>query len=186
MAGEKLAIFIMIIFLCGTILFYIIGFGMLLCPGSDKAWNPTELSQHAGTDDYFAAIRGKVYDVSLVFSPALVSEIILTLSSSPISTNQNMEISKLTLQQARSCCSSAGQDLTNYFPPPMTYACPGLVTNDDLSLMRANFTPLDAYAVHTSGKLQTIPGTRLQDDDWYWNRAAAGFGAVLQRYLRVR
>lgn len=64
----------------------------------------------------------------------------------------------------------AGLDLTNYFPPPMVLACPGLVDNDQLSLMRANFTPLVQYAVHTSGKLQTIPNTKLDDADWYTNR----------------
>lgn len=64
----------------------------------------------------------------------------------------------------------AGLDLTNYFPPPMTLACPGLVDNNDLQLMRANFTPTVAYAVHTSGKLQTIPNTRLNNADWYNER----------------
>lgn len=60
---EKVAIFMMIVGMCGIVVFYIIVFGMLLCPDSDKAWNPTELSQHAGLDDYYAAIAGKVYDV---------------------------------------------------------------------------------------------------------------------------
>ena len=64
----------------------------------------------------------------------------------------------------------AGQDLTDYFPPPMTIACPNLVTNDQLTLMRANFTPIVAYAVHTSGPLQTISGTKLDDVNWYKNR----------------
>ena len=62
---EKLAIFIMVFLLCGTVLFYIIVFGMLLCPNSAKAWNPSELAQHAGDNDYYAAIAGKVYDVSV-------------------------------------------------------------------------------------------------------------------------
>jgi chitin synthase len=62
---EKVAIFMMVIGMCGTVVFYIVIFGRLLCPDNDKAWNPTELSQHAGDDDYYAAIRGKVYDVSL-------------------------------------------------------------------------------------------------------------------------
>jgi chitin synthase len=63
----------------------------------------------------------------------------------------------------------AGQDLTNYFPIPMTIACPTLVTSTSLSLMRANFTPLDAYAVHTSGPEQTAKGTKLDDINWYQN-----------------
>ena len=61
---EKLAIFMMVALLCGTVLFYVIVFGRLLCPDMDKAWNPTELSTHQGRDDFYAAIQGKVYDVS--------------------------------------------------------------------------------------------------------------------------
>jgi chitin synthase len=61
----------------------------------------------------------------------------------------------------------AGQDLTNYFPPPMVLACPGLVTDNNLALMPANFTPIVAYAIHTSGHLQTINNTKLDDPDWY-------------------
>ena len=63
----------------------------------------------------------------------------------------------------------AGQDLTDYFPPPMTVACPGLVTSDQLSLMRANFTPIVGYAIHTSGPSQTVNDTQLDNIDWYDN-----------------
>jgi chitin synthase len=35
--------------------------------------------------------------------------------------------------------------------------------------MYANFTPIVAYAVHTSGALQTTPGTKLNNADWYTN-----------------
>ena len=48
----------------------------------------------------------------------------------------------------------AGQDLTKYFPVPMTIACSGLVKNQQLALLRANFTPVVDYAIHTSGPLQ--------------------------------
>lgn len=61
----------------------------------------------------------------------------------------------------------AGQDLTEYFPPPMTWACQGLVTDDLLELQWANFTPIVDYAVHRSGKAQTISGTKLDDSNWY-------------------
>ena len=70
---EKVAIFIMILLMCGVVVFYIVGFGLLLCPDSAKAWNPSELAQHAGGDDYFAAIAGKVYDVSYSSSPRVVA-----------------------------------------------------------------------------------------------------------------
>lgn len=61
----------------------------------------------------------------------------------------------------------AGQDLTNYFPEPLNIACQGLVSNDKLQLMYANFTPIVAYAVHTSGALQTVPNTKLNNQNWY-------------------
>jgi chitin synthase len=64
----------------------------------------------------------------------------------------------------------AGMDLTNYFPPPMVLACPGLVTDNQLELRRANFTPILDYAIHRSGALQTEKNTRLNDADWYTNR----------------
>ncbi|WVR03103.1 hypothetical protein IAU60_000093 [Kwoniella sp. DSM 27419] len=148
---EKLAIFMMICFSCGLVLFYIIGFGKILCPDSDKAWNTSELATHAGEDDYMAAIAGNVYDFTKFYK------------------GQHSDIQAYTTS-SDVMLEFAGQDLTNYFPPPMTVACPGLVTNEDLSLMRANFTPIVAYAVHTSGKLQTISGTRLDDSNWYMDR----------------
>jgi chitin synthase len=64
----------------------------------------------------------------------------------------------------------AGLDLTNYFPVPFPLACPGLVTSYSLFMQRANFTPTVAYAIHTSGPLQTVNGTQLDKDDWYYSR----------------
>ncbi|WWC97629.1 hypothetical protein V866_004513 [Kwoniella sp. B9012] len=148
---EKLAIFEMIILSCGIVLFYIIFFGRLLCPNSDKAWNTSELATHQGEDDYMAAIAGKVYDFTKFYK------------------GQHSDFSGYTTS-SDVMLEFAGQDLTNYFPPPMTVACPGLVTNEDLALMRANFTPIVSYAVHTSGKQQTINGTKLDAEDWYTNR----------------
>ncbi|WWD22641.1 hypothetical protein CI109_107134 [Kwoniella shandongensis] len=148
---EKLAIFEMIILSCGIILFYIIVFGKLLCPDSDKAWNSSELAQHAGDDDYYAAIAGKVYEFTKFYK------------------GQHSDLTSYTTSK-EVMLQFAGQDLTNYFPPPMTIACPGLVTSNDLSLMRANFTPIVAYAIHTSGPQQTVSGTKLDDINWYKSR----------------
>ena len=62
----------------------------------------------------------------------------------------------------------AGQDLTAYFPVPFTTACPGLVTDQGLSLQR-NVTVIDDYAVHWSGSQQTQGSTGLLDANWYPN-----------------
>jgi hypothetical protein len=96
---EKLAIFMMIIGMCGIVLFYIIGFGLLLCPDSDKAWNPTELLQHAGTNDYYAAIAGKVYDVSACNGRLSYS----SHCSLPVSTRATTAISRRTVLAPPSC-----------------------------------------------------------------------------------
>jgi len=61
---EKFAICAMIGMLCGIIIFYIVVFGRLLCPNMDKAWNTSQLSDHADSSSYYAAIHGYVYDVS--------------------------------------------------------------------------------------------------------------------------
>lgn len=63
----------------------------------------------------------------------------------------------------------AGTDLTNYFPIPFNVACPGLVTDETLTLTK-NFTAVADYAVHYSGKQQTYGSTALQDDQWYPNK----------------
>lgn len=70
----------------------------------------------------------------------------------------------------------AGLDLTNYFPMPLTEACPNLVTNSDLVMSHSNWTAILDYAVHTSGPLQTANGSALSNVTWYEDR--------LQPYLK--
>lgn len=45
----------------------IIVFGKLLCPQYNYAWNTKELSYHAASNDYYAAVRGNVYDLTKFF-----------------------------------------------------------------------------------------------------------------------
>lgn len=106
---EKVAIFMMILGMCGVVLFYIILFGRLLCPNNAKAWDTTELATHTGTNDYYAAIAGKVYDVSLAgLSLATTSANALhhRESSSPIFTKDSIATSLLTLLHPPSCSNS--------------------------------------------------------------------------------
>jgi chitin synthase len=46
--------------------------------------------------------------------------------------------------------------------------------------MYANFTPTVAYAVHTSGALQTIPNTKLNNANWYKD----DLQPTLEQYLK--
>jgi chitin synthase len=147
---EKVTIFWLIFLLNGIVVFYIVIFGRLLCPNFDKAWSLKEVAQHTGSNDFWVAIQGSVYDVSK-FVNGDHSDIGL-----PSNGADTLEV-------------LAGQDLTNYFPPPLVLACQGLVTNTQVGLTYANFTPLIPSALHTSGGLQSNPNTKLAKSDWYTN-----------------
>lgn len=55
---EKFAICTGIFFLCAIVIFYVVVFGKLLCPNFDKAWNASELSEHAQSNDFYVAVAG--------------------------------------------------------------------------------------------------------------------------------
>ncbi|TFY68562.1 hypothetical protein EVJ58_g936 [Rhodofomes roseus] len=147
---EKVTIFFLIIFFNGVVLFYIIEFGRLLCPDYDKAWNTNQLGQHTGTNDFYVAIQGTVYDVSKFVN------------------HDHSDIASEPSNGADTLDYLAGQDLTYYFPPPLTLACPNLVTNDQLSLLTpTNWTETVPQAMHTSGALQSFKSSKLHQDNWY-------------------
>nr|ANG56506.1 chitin synthase class V [Ustilago esculenta] len=146
---EKFTICSIIFWLCSIILFYIIAFGRLLCPDYDKAWNDSQLSQHAGQNDYYAAVRGTVYDFSKFYK-------------GDHSDIPNLQTSSDLMLQL------AGQDLTEYFPVPLTVGCQSLVTDSSLALMpTANNTPAISQAVHISGPLQSDAASKLHNIQWY-------------------
>ncbi|CAL1699920.1 unnamed protein product [Somion occarium] len=146
---EKLTIFLLIVLLNGSIIFYIAVLGRLICPDFDKAWTANEVAQHTGDDDFWVAIQGQVYDVSNFIH------------------GDHSDITGIASNGADSLSVLAGQDLTFYFPPPLTLACPQLVTNPLQSLVYANFTPEIPQAMHTSGALQSAQNTKLDDTNWY-------------------
>ncbi|KAH9919697.1 chitin synthase [Fomitopsis serialis] len=121
---EKVTIFFLIIFFNGV-------FGRLLCPDYDKAWNTNQLGQHTGTNDFYVAIQGTVYDVSN------------DIPSQPSNGADTLDY-------------LAGQDLTYYFPPPLTLACPNLVTNEALSL-----------TAPTNWTETSFTSSKLHQDNWY-------------------
>ncbi|KIY44928.1 hypothetical protein FISHEDRAFT_77147 [Fistulina hepatica ATCC 64428] len=147
---EKLAICILIFFFNGLVLFYIIGFGKLLCPDYDKAWNEEELSEHsnADDDDFWVAVRGQVYDVSKFVK------------------TDHSDISSEESNSATALEYLGGTEMTDYFPPPLVLGCKGLVTDDTMVLQYENFTDYVPTAIHTSGALQT-ESAGLSVDDWY-------------------
>ncbi|BEJ14553.1 hypothetical protein CspHIS471_0403200 [Cutaneotrichosporon sp. HIS471] len=147
---EKVTICMMIFLVCGTIIFYIIGFGRILCPDMDKAWNRVELATHQGENDYYAAIAGNVYDFSKFWD------------------TDHSDVKSLTTS-GDVMMQFAGMELTRYFPKPLRQACPQLVDNDQLYLQMANFTILDPRAVHYSGPQQSVPDTSMVSPQWWWD-----------------
>ena len=147
--GVKRSLFWLIFLFNAIVIFYIIEFGRLLCPNFDKAWDITEVNEHQGDSDFWVAIQGQVYDVSNFIHGDHSN------GESSIKSNSQDVLEVL-----------AGQDLTYYFPPPLVLGCAGLVTDDQLSLTRQNFTDVAPLAHHVSGALQTSI-TGLEPADWY-------------------
>ncbi|EJD36764.1 hypothetical protein AURDEDRAFT_117013 [Auricularia subglabra TFB-10046 SS5] len=145
---EKVTICILIFEICGTVIFYIIFFGRLLCPGFDKGWSVNELLQHTTDDNFWVAVQGEVYDITDFWR-------------SDHSDNRALPVNQAMMKEL------AGQDLTNYFPIPFTKSCPDLVTNQLVQLQYANWSAIIPTAVHVSGALQGTSPTKLQDPDWY-------------------
>jgi len=65
----------------------------------------------------------------------------------------------------------AGQDLTEYFPYPLTQGCPELVSNDRIALNLNNSLIQDPTAIHFSGPAsQGDTSTALYNISWYQYR----------------
>jgi chitin synthase len=129
-----------------VIVFWIIEFGRLLCPNFDKAWDQTEVSTHQGSNDFWVSIHGKVYDISKFWKLQHSDTVILT-------TTDNMQ-------------PFAGLNLDEYFVPPLTVSCPGLVEVDTLQLLPNN-TVLYPAGIHTSGPVSSYVTSKLYDINWY-------------------
>jgi chitin synthase len=144
---EKVALMMLIALLNGTVVFYIVGFGKILCPNRDKVWNIKEVGYHQGSTDFYVAFRGGVYDLTKFYK----------LQHSDSNT-------KVT---AADMMEFAGTDVSPYITPPLTIACPGLVTEQRVALT-PNETLTFPQAEHTSGpQLQTDQTTALYNINWY-------------------
>ena len=159
---EKLTICLLIFFLCAAVLFYIIGIGQLLCPDYNKAYNEGQLGGHSTSKSFYVAVAGKVYDITKFYKMDHSD-----LSAMPVTTDVMMKL--------------AGQDLTPYFPVPLSVGCPGLVTDDTLQLStNENLTATIGQAIHTSGAAQTYQNTKLDSPSWYFQR----FLPKMQQYYK--
>jgi chitin synthase len=146
---EKVVLVLLIFLLNATVIFYIVVFGRLLCPNFDKAWDEKEVGYHTGEGDFWVSIHGKVYDITKFWR--------LPHSDTSVPTTPaDMQ-------------PFAGLNLDVYFPPPLNVACRGLVSADHVVLI-PNTTAEFPNGMHTSGKRQPDPKSKLSDINWYGNR----------------
>ncbi|KAI9807641.1 MAG: hypothetical protein M1825_005582 [Sarcosagium campestre] len=143
---EKLVLCLLIALLNGIVVFWIIGFGQLLCPNYDKAWSQKEVSTHQGDDDFWVSQRGKVYDISKFWKQQ--------------HSDTNIETTTTNMQPF------AGLNVDQYFPVPLTIACPGLVSDESIEL-QPNSTVLFGEGLHSSGRSQANPTSKLSNKNWY-------------------
>jgi len=144
---EKLVLVWIIFLINATIIFWIVGFGKLLCPNFDKVFDASEVATHQGNADYWVSIRGKVYDFSKFWKLQHSDTVIKT-------TTENMQ-------------PFAGLNLDQLFVPPYTVTCPGIVTDETLVLQYNATVTSDSSAFHVSGSLQPYPDSKLRDINWY-------------------
>jgi len=148
---EKVVLFLLIFLLNGTVVFWIVEFGHLLCPNMDKAWNQKEVGYHTGDNDFWVSIHGAVYDISKFWK-------LPHSDMQPQTTTATMQ-------------PFAGLNLDEYFRPPLTRSCPHLVKDDYVELQSNDTTVINPTAKHTSGpRYQPDPNTALHSITWYEDR----------------
>ena len=148
---EKVVLVLLIILLNGTIIFYMVLFGRLLCPEKLKVWSQTEVSQHRGEKDFFVSHHGSVYDLSTFWKIQ--------------HSDSNVKADRAAMIQL------AGYNMDPYIVPPLYLACPQLIpdtpTNRFLQLS-PNTTLEFSIADHKSGKLTVMQDSKqLTKDTWY-------------------
>jgi chitin synthase len=144
---ERVTISILVLLFNGINLFYLVEFGRLICPNRDKVWDSAQVAQHQGNTEFWVSVQGPINDI-FKFVHGDPSDIVGEASD----TQDTLNV-------------LARQDMTSNFPPPLTLARPGLVTDNTLSLQYKNFTPLALTAMHNSvgtqaAKSMALVGTR--------------------------
>lgn len=144
---EKVVLVFLIALINAAIVFWIIGFGRVLCPNFDKAWSRNQVDNHQGRSDFWVSINGKVYDITDFWRRQH--------SDTSIKVREDLMI------------PLAGLDLDDYFTPPLNMACRGLGISERTRLMYNNTRDQD-QAVHDSGYFARDRTSALHNDDWYW------------------
>ncbi|KAI8366394.1 chitin synthase [Choanephora cucurbitarum] len=157
---EKLTLCLLIFGFSATIIFFIVGLSPVVCPGTKTLYSPEDVFSHQAIDNYWVSVRGKVYDVT---------SFVATEHGTPVhlGTKTNMY-------------SLAGLDLSYTFPPPLSVACTGLVTDPQLTIFPNETIQLGPF-IHVSGPQQQEAGLDNLKDPYWLNKY---FGSTMSLYRK--
>ncbi|KAG1474620.1 hypothetical protein G6F56_000248 [Rhizopus delemar] len=143
---EKVTLCILIFCLSGGVIFCIVGLGLIVCSGTKDLYTTQDVLNHQSMNDYWISIRGKAYDVT---------KFVATDHGSAFSMAGTSNLEPL-----------AGRDLSYTFPPPLTVACAGLVTDTSVAVTPNETIVLGPF-VHFSGPQQNNKAlNKLMKNDW--------------------
>lgn len=146
---EKVVLCMLIFFFSVFTLFFIAGFGEIICPGTKTLYSVHDVANHNLINDFYVSVRGKVYDITKF---AITDHGTAAYSS----TGSAME-------------PLAGQDLSSSFPIPLTAGCAGLVSDDYIKIT-PNDTAVLASFIHYSGNQQPdVHMEKMRDNNWIWD-----------------
>ncbi|KAI9252828.1 chitin synthase [Phascolomyces articulosus] len=143
---EKVTLCLLIFLLSGAIVFVIVGLGEVICPGTKDLYTSGDVQGHQTLEDYWISVRGKVYDMT-------------DFVANPHGSNAYVA-SKSTLEPL------GGRDLSYTFPPPLTEACKGLVTDDSITITPNETIVLGPFVHYTGNQQQEKSLVRLRDPSW--------------------
>ncbi|KAG1454386.1 hypothetical protein G6F46_004895 [Rhizopus delemar] len=146
---EKVALCILIFFFSAMTIFFIVGLGEVICPGTRNMYSTANVAAHSLSDDMYISVRGTVYDIT-------------NFAKTQHGASGNIATSDLMDQLG-------GLDVSASIPPPLTVACKGLVSSPTIKIT-ANVSTTMASFVHYSGDQNPLPSlAEMSDTTWYWD-----------------
>ncbi|KAK9729193.1 hypothetical protein K7432_000476 [Basidiobolus ranarum] len=147
---EKVALCLVILFLWGIMMFFIIGLGLLLCPRV-YYYNETDVAYHTGKGDLYVYMKGKVYDISDFAMQ-----------------NHGKNIQNPTGARYDQMEAYGGLDVGNAFSIPLSTMCEGLVTDQRMELTTNGTVDL---VPHVTGSKTPDRSSALASTTWFYDVA---------------
>ncbi|KAL7331866.1 hypothetical protein PS15p_203994 [Mucor circinelloides] len=107
---EKFALCIIIFFMSGFIIWFLVFFGKLICPHQD-VFSQSELQSHSGGGDAYVAIRGEVFDLTRFAPHHWASQVI---PSDAITQYGGKDASDLFPVQVSALCEGVNGTVSDY------------------------------------------------------------------------